>query len=164
MNEGMGLNNQQENSLLEWKSPAFVKYSRGFLWFLFSGIVYLAVVGYSIYVKDWYTIGIATVLLAFLYWYQAKKPALSNFRATQLGIYVDDRFYPYAEIHSYWLLLKSEPKKLNIIFRKHYLPQLSIIIGDVDPLEIRTNLAKFIPEQTDRTESFADKLSRLLRI
>jgi hypothetical protein len=155
---------QQEHSLLKWEAPEFNVYSHSWVYYLLTALAFFAVVGYSIYSKDWFIIIVAIVLAGFFYWYPLIKPQAASYTITQLGIYINDRIYPYSEIHSYWLFINQKENKLNIIFNKKYLPQLSMLLLDIDPLTVRGILSKYVPEQEGRTESVVDKFIRLLKL
>ena len=155
---------QKESDLLTWQANEFKFYEHNWKWYLLVAIASLAVIGYSIYMRDWFIIGIVVVVLVFIFINERKKPSVVDYRITQLGLYCGDHLYPYSEIHSFWLSLHDKEKKLNIIFSKKYLPQLSIILEGIDPLQIRTTLGKYLPEQENRTDSIIDVLSRLLKL
>lgn len=154
----------KEETILKWQALEYKDYQRNWKWFLLVGFVLLAISAYSVYTKDWFTIVIIFILIGFLNWYIKQKPQLKDYKITQLGIYVGERFYPYNEIHSFWLTLKPELFQANILFNKKYLPQLSILLNDIDPLAVKVALGKFIPEQEDRDESIIDFLMRVFKL
>lgn len=138
--------NQKESNLLVWSAPEFHSYEHNWTWYLLVLIASLAVIGYSIYSRDWIIIGVVIVLDVFIYLYANKKPGETEYRITQLGIYAGQHFYSYNEIHSFWISYHKQ-KRLSVIFNKRYLPQLSIIIDTLDPFTLKTTLGKYIPEQ-----------------
>jgi hypothetical protein len=156
--------NQKESTLLSWEANEYHPYEHGWKWYLALVVASLAVIGFSIYTKDWFVIAIALILDIFIILYTRKKPENMEYRITQLGIYAGEHFYPYGGIHSFWLSLHDRERKLNIIFMKKYLPQLTILIDNADPLQVKTIMGKYIPEQENRTDSLIDILSRLLKL
>lgn len=154
----------KETNLLEWEAPEYNEYSRDWRFYLLTAVIFLLVLAYSIYSRDWFMVGIVMLIAIFFYWYPSIKPKKASYKITQLGFYVNDRIYPYAELHSFWLLINQNDNKLNLIFNKKYLPQLSLLLLDVDPVTVRTVLSHYIPEQENRTESVADHLLRLLKL
>lgn len=153
-----------ETTLVEWRAEEFNNYSHNWIWYLLVIFITLIVIAYSVYSRDWFIIGVAVILNIFIFWYIRKKPDEINYRITQLGIYNGERFYPYSEIHSYWISYNKEGSKLNIVFTKKYLPLFSFHLKDVDPLIIKSVLSKHIPEQENRNESLMEWLSRILKI
>ena len=165
MAEGESSNTEvKESVLLAWKALEYPEYTRDLRYYALVGLLFLVLIGYSIFMRDWYGIGILVILIGFILWYQTKKPVEHVYRASQLGLYVDNRFYAYNEIYSFWLLFGKNSRSLNIIFNKKYLPQLTIILENVDPLVVRTTLGKYIPEENSRKETISDRLVRLFRL
>ena len=154
----------KESVLLAWKAKEYPEYTLTKRYYLAVSVIFLAIIGYAIYTKDWYGIGIVVVLSIIMVWYQRQTPKERIYRFSQLGLYVDNHFYPYNEMYSFWFLLKTPEKSLNIIFQKKYLPQLTIILNGTDPLKIRQTLGKYIPEESNRTENIADTMMRWFRL
>ena len=154
----------EETVLVGWKAPEFQEYTRTWVYYSVLGVLLLGVIGYAIYTRDWFMIAIFVILSGFLVWYQRKQPIVKTYRVTQLGIYEDDKFYQYNEIYSYWFLIDGNYKALNVIFAKKYLPQMTILLKDIDPVKIRETLSKYIPEEGTRTETLLDRLVRLFRL
>lgn len=154
----------KETVLLGWKALEYETYERTIAYYIALGVLFLALMGYAVYTKDWYVIGIFIILAAFLIWYQRKTPQEKTYRITQLGVYEDNKFYQYNEIFSYWFLIDGKYKTLNIIFAKKYLPQLTVLLSGTDPVKIRSVLSKYVPEENNRTETMLDRLVRLFRL
>lgn len=154
----------KETVLIGWKAPEFQLYERTWAYYSILVVLFLAVIGYAIFTRDWFVIVIFVILAGFLVWYQQKKPVEKTYRITQLGIYEDNKFYQYNEIFSYWFLMDGKYKALNVIFAKKYLPQMTILLTDIDPVKIREALSKHIPEEGTRTETILDRLVRLFRL
>jgi len=154
----------KESVLVGWKAPEYQLYERSLVYYAILSVLFVAIIGYAIYTRDWFVIVIFLILAGFLIWYQRKTPQVKTYRITQLGIYEDNKFYQYNEIYSYWFLLDGSYKALNIIFAKKYLPQLTILLDKIDPVKIRETLSKHIPEEGTRTETMLDRLVRLFRL
>ncbi len=154
----------KETVLVAWKAKEYPEYTRSTAYYAVIGLFFLGVIGYSLYTGDWYGAAIIVVLIGFMYWYQQQSPVEKTYRFSQLGLYIDTRFYPYNEMYSFWFLLHRNHPSLNIIFQKKYLPQLTIMLGDVDPVKIRAAIGKYIPEEGNRTENIADTLMRWFRL
>lgn len=153
-----------ESTLLEWKSPEFIVYSRGKRWYILAAIILFAVFAYSTFVRDWF-IAFMTVFLGVALILNTRRKAKEvSYRITQLGIYVNDNLHPFSEIHSFWLTLTADQRIVNIVFRKKYLPALPILFFGIDPVTLKNTLLRYIPELEDRTETIAEKLTRILKI
>lgn len=151
----------KDTVLLAWQSTKEVR-EKDKKWFFLVGSVILFPIAYSVWTKDWFILIIIAILLPVLY-FHSKNRTVENaaYKITPLGVYENEKFYPFAEIHSFWIVFNEKVRTLNIIFMKKYLPQLTIDISNIDPLKIRAVLGKKVPEQEKRGESMVDYLIRL---
>lgn len=151
-----------EKTLLAWSAPSFDFKDKGFTWYAAAGFIILAFVAYFIWQADWFGLGIIVVVSAILFWYAAKmRPTEVNYSITGMGIYANEHFYPFAEIHSFWIIYNEKAKNLHLAFIKKYLPALVINLNDVNPVVLRNLLLRKLPEQEKKVESLLDKVTRL---
>lgn len=155
----------KDTVLLSWESLSFEKKAKDYKWYLVACIIILIAIGYLIWQKDWFTIGIVVVVSAVLFWYvKTTKPQKVTYKLTPLGLYANERLYPFAEIHSFWIVYNQSVQNLYIAFTKKYLPSLVINLGEADPITLKNILLRRIPEQEKRTENTIDKIVRLIGI
>lgn len=148
--------------LFEWSAPSFIKNERGLGWYLLAALIVLGIIGYSAWQRDWFVIGIVIVVTGILFWYlHAIIPHDVTYKLTPMGIFIDERFSPFAEMHSFWLVYNEKVKNLYLVFRKKYLPALVINVEKVDPLILKGYLLKKLPEQEDRGENLIDCFIRI---
>lgn len=151
-----------ERILFEWMAPSFAKSERTYKWYLAVGVIVLGIIGYSAWQKDWFVIGVAIVVTGILFWYlHAVMPHDVRYRLTPIGLYVDERFTPFADMHSFWIVYNEKVKNLYIVFRKKYLPALTINIEKIDPVILKGYLLKKMPEQEGRDENVIDRFIRM---
>jgi hypothetical protein len=151
--------------LLSWSGETFDYAHKGFVWYLIAGVIVLSIIGYLAWQQNWYLIGITVIISAVLFWYVATaRPETVTYSITSFGIQVGERFYPFQDIHSYWMTYTPQVQKLNMVFNKKYMPALVIDISKADPTKIKVLLANRIPEQPNRTENLLDKILRTLKI
>lgn len=149
--------------LLSWKGISGVSKEKTTGWFVLAGLIILAIVGYFVWQGDWYSIVIISIITAIFYWYYfSAKPTESNYKITTLGIFVNNQFYPFSDIHSFWMVYDTDVQRLYIAFIKKYLPSLIIDVKNIDIIKLKTELLKIIPEQEKRAEGFVDKVVRYL--
>jgi hypothetical protein len=148
--------------LYSWNAPSFIYKDKTFNWFLAVGAAILGLMGWLIYTKDWFPLVIVAVVCSVMVWYVAKvRPKNETYSITQLGLIAGDRFYPYAEIHSFWVVYDQNVKILYVAFLKKYLPALTVHLEEADPVQIKSILIQRIPEQEKRGETLIDKLVRM---
>jgi len=154
-----------EKILFSWEAPSFKSSDKTLKWYFIASFIILAIIVYSAWQKDWFIIGIVVIVSAVMFWYiHSVTPNNVNYKLTPMGVYVDDRFYPFSEMHSFWMVYNQNVKNLYIAFTKKYLPTLTINLENIDPVIFRGYLLKKIPEQEKRGESLIDKLTRVIGI
>lgn len=155
----------KDTVLLSWDALSFEKKAKDYRWYLVAGILILLAIGFLIWQKDWFTIVILLIVSAILFWYvRTTKPQKITYKVTPLGIYAGDRLYPFAEIHSFWMVYNEKVKTLYLAFTRKYLPTLVINVGEVDPVSLKNVLLRRIPEQEKRGENMVDKIVRIVGI
>lgn len=154
-----------DRDLLAWSAPTFDYFEKNIWWYVIAAVVVLAIVGYFVWVRDWFSLGITVVVSAVLFWYVAtNRPIEGNFAITTFGIRAQDRYIPFSDIHSFSLLYTPKIKKVYFVFLKKYLPTLAIDITNVDPSKVRIVLSRKIPETPIANENILDRLTRFLKI
>ncbi len=153
----------KESSLLEWESLEYTKSDTTKYWIMAVAIIFVAIFGFFLYRKDYFGAGFAIVIGVCLYWYKRQSPVMKKYKITQLGLYVDDKIYPFNIIHSYSLNTTVTPQKLKIRLNKKFSPHLNILLEGVDALTIKTLLEKNVPE-IPNDDSIIDALIKFLKI
>ena len=151
-----------DKEIFSWQAPSFSRKNKDPKWYVISIIFILIAIGYSVWQKDWYVIGIIVIVSAIMFWYVfSVHPKDVSYKITPMGIYIDDKLYPFSEIHSFWMVYNGNVKSLYLALVKKYLPTVVIGMENVDPLLIKGFLLKKIPEQEKRGESLVDKFTRI---
>ena len=86
---------------------------------------------------------------------------------TDEGVIVGKKFYDYDEIKDFSVVYKprQEVKNLYFEFKSFLRPRLSIPLENKNPLLIRKNLLKYLPEDLDRTDQpLSEGLGKLFKI
>lgn len=158
------VNNQADLSPIEWDALEYVSSKTNIAWYIIFGIVIALTVGYSIYSRDYFGAGFGVILAICLFYYKSQKPKMVHYGLTPFGLSVGDVQYPYNQIHSFSLDLSSTPKKINFVFTRKYLPELSVILEEVDPESIRKLLDNYILELPSKENGIIERIIRLLRL
>lgn len=153
----------KDSNLLIWRAFNFERNKLDYRILILMVLILVALITYSVWQKDWFAIGIFAVVAAVTFWYRgAVKPTETEYKITPMGIFEEERFYPFSEIHSFWLVYNQKIQKLFLAFDKKYLPTLNINIKGIDPVLLRSLLLRKIPEQSKRSEGLVDRLIRML--
>lgn len=150
--------------LMSWDAREFVKYEKSKAWYLAIGLLFAAALVYAILTKG-YIMAITFVMLGIIvYMFSVKEPRTIKFAITEDGIKIDDKFYYYDDLESFWIIYKPPyVKTLNFRHSKLLIPEISIQLEDQDPVQVRELLLDNIPEDINREESTVDILARKLK-
>ena len=151
--------------LLEWKAPEFISHPKSATWFLMASIVILLLIVYAIYTNS-ATMAIVFIVLAGVYYLTHRQThRMIDIKITELGIYMDEKFYPYNMINSFWVVYHPPyVHTLNLRLGTKSRTKITIQLDQQNPVEVRKLLAREIPEIEGEEESFGDALVRLLRL
>jgi hypothetical protein len=153
----------KDDVIVAWDSLSFERKSRDYRWYLAALLVVLFAIGYSIWTQDYFFAVIVVIVSAVSFWYlKTVKPQKIHFEITPMGINAGTHFYPFSEMHSFWLVYNENVKNLYIAFTKKYLPSLVIGISNIDPVNLKAILLTRMPEQEKRGETMVDKIARVL--
>lgn len=150
--------------LMEWDPSEFREHHRTENWFLWLGIVAAIFITLAIFLKA-YIVAVTFFLLALVIVMTVQKPAKRiDFKITDTGIVIDDLFYPYHQLDSFWILY-DPPHVMKLHFRRKERLRfdLHVEIEDQDPVAIRDLLLEYIEEKEDVEEPVIDAIARRLR-
>jgi len=148
---------------IKWTAPEFEKYEKGKKWFIFLGLIALAVVIIATIFNN-FLLAIIIILATFiLFNYAKKEPRKINFIIDGRGIKIDNKLYKYKELKSFWMFYEPPKiKELSIRSSKALLPYIKIPLFKQNPAEIRRFLLRFLPEK-EHYESIIEEWMRKIR-
>ena len=130
-------------------------------WFWALGIFALAIIVFSVLLKNYLLIVIVALAAFIIYSSKNKKPELINFRLDNDGLYIERKFYPYENFESFWIFPARVGKERELVFRykRHLAPLLIVPFHNNDEPRIRRILNKYLPENEEQ-ESLIDLLRK----
>ena len=151
--------------LLEWQAPEFIKHEKSQNWFIGAGIAVLALIAYALYTNS-ATMAIVFIVLAGVYYLtHNQQPKRLSIKVTQLGVYVDQVFYPYNMINAFWIVYNPPVvRTLNLRLSGKGAGKLTLQLDEQNPVDVRTLLAKEIPEVEGQQETLTELLIRVLKL
>ena len=157
--------NHFHKNVIEWEAPEYVQHEKGWKWFFVAGLIDIGFCVYAVLTQNW-TLLVAIVLLTAMYvWQHGNVPRHIKIIVSRAGIKVGNKEYPYQNIKSFWIIYKPpHVKTLNIRANSKILPDVSIQLGDQDPVELRTYLCSQIREEEGREETGVDALIRIFKL
>ncbi len=144
---------------IKWKDFEYEHRERSVDWFWAVGIAalalaVLAVIYGNVLFAIFVIIGVFT-----LFMYAVRKPMLIEFELTNRGLRIDNKMYPYAVLHSFYIH-HHEHKKRSLIIKsdKTMMPHITIPLPDADTAEeVHLFLANYLKEE-EHQESVSEAI------
>lgn len=148
--------------MLRWEAEEFEYKEKSHDWYWILGIV--AVVGalIAILLKD-VLFAVFIVIGAFIMaMFASKQPDIIRVELNHRGLILDDSFYPYRSLDSFWVEDHEEGReKLFVTPNGTLALQIVIPIRDIDPDLVREFLLDYVEEEEQR-ETIAERLMEYL--
>ncbi len=157
----------QGDEIMSWQVPEYEKHERNKSWYIFASVIGLLFLIYAIYTKNFLFAVIIIVVTLIIILHDSREPDLVKVSITDEGIVVGRKFYDYDEIKDFSIVYKpkQEVKNLYFEFKNVFRQRLSIPSQDMDPLPIRKNLLKYLPENLDRTDQpLSEGLAKMFKL
>lgn len=149
---------------ISWQAPEFIHYPKSFWWSAGLSLVSLILVGYFLWQKEILTALLFALFFILLFYFSRVRPKQIHVRLTPHGLKLNHYRLPFQQITSFWIVYEPpEVKTLNFETTAYLNRFLTLQLENENPLEIREFLLQFLPEDLDRAEQFADKVSRKLK-
>lgn len=154
------------NVVFEWAVNEYEKHDRSKRWYIIMAVVGIALLLFSV-ISGNYLFTLVVVLFGIILFLQDMlQPAEVAFAVTEAGIVVGNKYYPFKEIASYWIIY-NPPEVKNIYFSTNNIlkHRLQIPLLDNDPRPIRDFLNQFLVEDLDQEEEpLSDRLGRMFKL
>jgi hypothetical protein len=153
--------------LANWQVPEYDKHYRPRSWYMASSVIVVAMLIYAYFTGNFLFAVIIVVGSIVVIFNDGQEPAMVKVRLTSEGIIVGRKFHDYDGIKNFAVVYKpsQDVKKLYFEFKNALKPRLSISLINMDPLPIRENLLKYLPEDLERTDQpLSESLARLFRL
>jgi hypothetical protein len=156
----------QAQDVFVWEAPSWERYERGPKWYVWMGLVVLALTVYAVFTANYLFafIILLTAIILILAGNQEPHPVLVQIGHN--GIVYDGRMYQFGELSDFAIIY--HPPHTQILYiqpRNPAKPRLRIPLGEQDPVAIRGHLKTYVDEDLNlREEHFSDILARLLRL
>ena len=148
--------------LEEWTIQEYEKHERSRLWFILIGIAGLFLVFYGVKTGNFLFSLIVILFSIILFLQHHQEPKQLSFQITDLGVVVGSRFYSYGELESFYVVYNpNEAKTLFLDTKATFQPRLRIPLLDMNPVEAKSILREFLPENIEKEEEpMSDRVAR----
>lgn len=150
-----------------WQVPEYDKHERSKNWYIAVSAVVVVLLAYSYFTANFLFAVIIIVGSMVVIINDGQEPALVDVGLATDGVIVGKKFYDYDEIKHFAIVYKPNlgVKKIYFEFKNVVKPRLSIALANLNPLPIRENLLKYLPEDLERTdEPLSEKLANLFKL
>lgn len=151
---------------VEWNFPEFTAHKPSRWWFIITGAILAGLLLYAILSAN-FLFAIILVLAAFVtvfQFFQTPRPVQA--KIGQDGVIIDDKFYPYKELQSFWIIYEPPMAKfLYLDFKNRFRRSLPVPLEDANPLDVRNALLNYIGENfEEEDERFDETVGRILKM
>jgi len=150
-----------------WSIPEYDKRERERNWYIISAAVGLIFLIYSFFSGNFLFAAIIIIGALVIMIHDSQEPITIDFVITDEGLIVGRNFYDYDVIKDFSIVYKPNQniKNLYFEFKNVIRPRLSIPLGSMNPLPIRENLLKYLPEDLERTDQpLSEALAKMFKL
>lgn len=157
----------REDEDISWQVPEYEKHKKGKGWYIFYSIIAFLLILYSFLSGNFLFAVIIIIAAIVIVLRDGQEPDSVRISLTAEGVIVGRKFYDYDEFKDFSIVYKPklEVKNLYFEFNNAFRPRLSIPLEKMNPLLIRKNLLKYLPEDLDRTDRpLSEELAKLFKL
>lgn len=153
---------EYDTALYRWSAPEHDLYTVGKRFYFFSAIFLAGIVIYAL-ITNSPIMAITFILIGVVgYLFLQKEPKTIDFAITHNGILAGNEIYEFDSLKSFWIFYDPpQEEKLSIKSKSTFTPFIHFPLGNENPVEIRSILIKFIPEEK-QDHTLADAAERFL--
>ena len=158
---------QYNKEIISWQVPEYEKHERTKLWYFTAIIVALLFLLFSFYTDNFLFAVLIIVVALIIILHDGRRPEMVNFSITDEGVVIGRKFYDYDDLKNFAIVYKPNQGVKNIYFEfKNVIrPRLSIPFEKINPLPVRKELLKYLPEDLERTDQpLSEVLAKLFKL
>ena len=149
-----------------WTVTEYERHERPTAWYVIMLVMGVFLVGYGLFTNN-FLFALIVVLFAIIVFLQAhQEPHEIPFSVTDLGVVLNNRFYPYSELSDFYLIYN--PPEIKTLFfepESSLRPRLRVNLGEQDPVELKFTLRQYLVENVEKeVEPLSDQIARQWKI
>ncbi len=152
--------------LAEWAVPEYIKYEHFFGWYVMTFLIGGFFLIQALWTRNFLFVIIILLVGIILYFHERNTPNLVEFIITEEGVILGEKFYPYENFESFWIVYNApDIKTLYFTLKQMLRSELPIHLENQNPVAIRNILLNYLPEDIEKEEeAVEEQLSRFLKI
>jgi len=132
---------------ISWKALEYKKKEKTADWYWAVGIIALCLITISIILKNYSFVALLIVAMTTIFIFSTKNPEILDIKIDKRGLVVNKNMYPFATLETFWVDISEEDNHKLILRSKKTLMTLIILpIDEIDHLDVRDFLLKYLPE------------------
>jgi len=150
--------NPKKQIFLRWQAPEYNQVERHPDWSWVVGILAFVIIIFAIIFKN-FLFALIILLGAYsIIALEKRDPSWPEIEISDKGILVGNNFYSYESVKSFWVEDNKDIDVLILHSGRLLFPYIHIYFYEIDPVEVRRTLTKFLPEIKPE-ENIVDKIS-----
>ena len=132
-------------TLLSWQAPGRPFKERSREYFI-NAFLIMAALEVILFLFSQYTLMMLVFSLVFLAFAMASvPPRMLHYKITTEGVRVENHFYIWEELYDFYFIKHHGKENLYIGTKMFFPGELSLTLGDLSPVEIKTILLRYLP-------------------
>lgn len=149
---------------IKWTAPEFIHYPKSIWWFVAVGGVGATFVSFFAFQKEFLVSLLFLLLTILVLFFSKTRPRTLEIQIDGIGVKINELKLSYQQIKSFWIVYEPpEVKTLNFETTAYLNRFFTLQLQQEDPVRLREFLLKYLPEDLERGEQFADQIGRKLR-
>jgi len=148
-----------------WTFSEFPKYERDGGWYFAGALVVVLFLLFAVLTAN-FLFGLIVLMAALIILLFHRSDAEIEFRITEDGILLNQKFYDYKAIKNFYIIYEPpEVKTLYFEPKSFFSPRIPIPLTNQDPIKLRDILRQYLEEDLDREdEPVSDQTSRFFKL
>lgn len=152
---------------ISWTVPEFEKHDRSKKWYILASLFAIFLLIFALFTSNYLFAIIIVAATIITIFHDGQEAAPVNIIIDEDGVIIGRKLYDYDVLKNFSVLFKPKEdlKNLYFEFKNPAKQRLSIPLFDINPLQIRDFLLKYLEEDLERTNMpLSENLSKLLKI
>src|SRR3989339_1189554 len=139
--------------VIEWISPAYVHFKKGWKWFTIAGIIALSAILYSLYQGEYLSAIVFIILSGVYVMYYLEPPPMLHVGISELGVQISNKFYSFHQIKAFWINYLPPISTVHFKLAGKMQREIEVHLANQDPVFLRNFLVTQVPELEGKQES-----------
>ena len=151
------------SEVIKWSASEVIEHSRGVWWYVIASLILVAVVGLTVWLRQWTTSGLAIVIFVTLV-VVGRKPARElRYELSNEGLLIEERLYPMNNYRAFGVRKDGALWQLVLIPVKRFSLSTTVFIPEDQGEKIVDFFGARLPMEKVELD-MVDKVSKRLRL